>query len=53
MFWGGSSSEGNQAQITLYVGIAATIIVSVAAVALVHFGRRFYRQYRQETGRVN
>lgn len=53
MFWGGSSSEGNQAQITLYIGIAATIIVSVAAVALVHFGRRFYRQYRQETGRVN
>ena len=53
LFWGGSSSEGNQPDITLYVGIVAAIVILISAVVAIRFGRRFYRQYRAETGRVN
>lgn len=53
MFKFGSSSEGSQASITLYIGIAMLVVVAALAVGFVTFGRRFYRQYRAETGRVN
>lgn len=53
MYWGGSSSEGSQPQITLYIGIAAAVVIAIACVAAIKFGRRYYRQYRKETGRVN
>ncbi|WP_293770588.1 hypothetical protein [uncultured Corynebacterium sp.] len=53
MFKFGISSEGSQANITLYVGIGMLVVITALAIGLVHFGRRFYRQYRAETGRVN
>ncbi|QPK79381.1 hypothetical protein G7Y31_01270 [Corynebacterium lizhenjunii] len=53
MFWGGSSSEGSQPTVTLIVGIVMLVVVAITAVGCVHYGRRFYRAYRAETGRVN
>ncbi len=53
MFWGGSSSEGSQSQITTYIGIAMVVAIIILGVASIYYGRRFYRQYRRETGRVN
>ena len=39
--------------LTMIIGIIALVIVAIAAVGSVHYGRRYYRKYRKETGRVN
>ena len=37
--------------VLLWIGIVATVIVGVVASFLIWYGRRYYRQYRAETGR--
>lgn len=41
-----------QHNMLLIIGIVATVIVGVVATYLIWFGRRYYRQYRKETGRT-
>ncbi len=53
MFWGGSSSVGDQPTVTLIIGVVALAVIGIASIAAIIFGRRFYRQYRAETGRIN
>ena len=48
----GTAGEGNYS-LTIIIGIIALIAVAIAAVGTVHYGRRYYRKYRKETGRAN
>ena len=48
----GTAGEGDYT-LTMIIGIIALVIVAIAAVGTVHYGRRYYRKYRKETGRVN
>ena len=41
------------AKISIIVGAALLVVIAVACIGLIHFGRRYYRQYRSETGRIN
>ena len=43
--------SAQQHQTLLWIGIVATVIVGVVASFLIWYGRRYYRQYRAETGR--
>ncbi|APT91784.1 membrane protein [Corynebacterium phocae] len=49
----GTSSQGEQPFITLIIGVVALAVVVVAMFASIKYGRRYYRQYRKETGRIN
>ena len=46
-------TAGADYQINIIVGAIALVVVAILAVSSVHFGRRYYRQYRKETGRIN
>ena len=46
-------TAGADYQINIIVGAIALVVVAILAVGSVHFGRRYYRQYRKETGRIN
>lgn len=46
-------TAGADYQIYLIVGAIASVVVAVLAIASVKYGRRYYRQYRKETGRIN
>lgn len=48
----GTAGEGNYS-LTIIVGLIALVAVAIAAVGSVHYGRRYYRKYRKETGRAN
>lgn len=37
----------------LYIGIVLAAALLIGGFGLIHYGRRYYRQYRAETGRVN
>ncbi|AKK04643.1 hypothetical protein CMUST_01470 [Corynebacterium mustelae] len=37
----------------LYIGIVLAAVLLIGGFGLIHYGRRYYRQYRAETGRVN
>lgn len=41
-----------QHNILLWIGIISTVIVLVLAIFLIARGRRYYRQYKKETGRT-
>lgn len=41
------------AMLYLYLGIALAAATLIGGFGLIHYGRRYYRQYRAETGRVN
>ena len=44
---------GADYQPNIIVGAISLVVIAVLAVGSVHFGRRYYRQYRKETGRIN
>ncbi|WP_412099569.1 hypothetical protein [Corynebacterium aurimucosum] len=44
---------GADYQMNIIVGAISLAVIAVLAVGSVHFGRRYYRQYRKETGRIN
>lgn len=46
-------TAGADYQINIIVGAIALVVIAILAVGSVHFGRRYYRQYRKETGRIN
>lgn len=46
-------SAGADYQINLIVGAIASVVVAILAIVSVKYGRRYYRQYRKETGRIN
>lgn len=46
-------SAGAQSGLMTTVGIASTLFVGIASILMIVYGRRFYRNYRAETGRVN
>ena len=48
----GTAGEGNYS-LTIIIGIIALVAVAIAAFGTVHYGRRYYRKYRKETGRAN
>lgn len=48
----GTASHNNPMAFTIG-GAIVLVILAVAAVASVYYGRRYYRQYRKETGRSN
>ena len=48
----GTAGEGNYS-LTIIVGLIALVAVAIAAFSTVHYGRRYYRKYRKETGRAN
>ena len=48
----GTAGEGDYT-LTTIIGIIALAVVAIAAFSTVHYGRRYYRKYRKETGRVN
>ena len=46
-------TAGADYQLNIIVGAISLAVIAVLAVSSVHFGRRYYRQYRKETGRIN
>ena len=48
----GTAGEGNYT-LTTIIGIISLVVVAIAAFGTVHYGRRYYRKYRKETGRAN
>ncbi|MEO5304263.1 MULTISPECIES: membrane protein [Corynebacterium] len=46
-------TAGADYQINLIVGAIASVVVAILAIVSVKYGRRYYRQYRKETGRIN
>ncbi|MHB2251140.1 hypothetical protein [Corynebacterium aurimucosum] len=46
-------TAGADYQPNIIVGAISLVVIAVLAVGSVHFGRRYYRQYRKETGRIN
>ena len=48
----GTAGEGNYG-LTIAIGVISLVVVAIAAAGTIHYGRRYYRQYRKETGRVN
>lgn len=52
LFPKGTASEAH-VDTTIIIGVVLTVIISIAAIVSVKFGRRYYHQYRKETGRVN
>ena len=48
----GTAGEGDYT-LTTIIGIIALAVVAIAAFSTVHYGRRYYRKYRKETGRAN
>ena len=44
---------GADYQPNIIVGAISLVVIAVLAVGAIHFGRRYYRQYRKETGRIN
>ncbi len=43
----------DKAMFYLYLGVAIAAVLLIAGFGLIRHGRRYYRQYRAETGRVN
>lgn len=48
----GTAGEGDYT-LTTIIGIISLVVVAIAAFGTVHYGRRYYRKYRKETGRAN
>ena len=44
---------GADYQLNIIVGAISLVVVAILAFGSIHFGRRYYRQYRKETGRIN
>ena len=44
---------GADYQPNIIVGAISLVVIAVLAIGTIHFGRRYYRQYRKETGRIN
>lgn len=44
---------GADYQPNIIVGAISLVVIAVLAFGTIHFGRRYYRQYRKETGRIN
>ena len=44
---------GADYQPNIIVGAISLVVIAVLAIGPIHFGRRYYRQYRKETGRIN
>lgn len=53
MLYGHGTAPESHTKVLLIVGAIMLVVIAVAAVASIRHGRRFYRQYRAETGRVN
>ena len=48
-----NSGVQEQASLYLTLGIVIAAVCLIAGFGLIHYGRRYYRQYRAETGRIN
>ncbi|WP_448855832.1 hypothetical protein [Corynebacterium camporealensis] len=47
------TSGTHNAMTYILIGAIATVVIGIASIVMVKFGRRYYRQYRKETGRIN
>lgn len=50
--WGVGTAD-DYSQILMIIGVVGTIVGAVLGFGLIYRGRRYYRKYRKETGRVN
>ncbi|WIM67985.1 hypothetical protein QP027_00870 [Corynebacterium breve] len=50
--WGNGTSPDLSKNLTI-IGAILTVVFFVGGAGLLHYGRRYYRQYRAETGRKN
>lgn len=46
-------TSAQYADMLIIIGAILTVVTVVGAIVTVKYGRRYYRQYRSETGRIN
>ncbi|HZK32568.1 MAG TPA: hypothetical protein VFC72_06630 [Corynebacterium sp.] len=53
MIWGAGATVDRDPSTLLIVGLVAGVVITVFSSFLIRHGRRYYRDYKERTGRVN